>query len=202
MVKLGEGGGMRMTGAAIPPPDAVAWRDSATRRALGWYALRTLGWLALTVGCSLVADTLVDENGDARSGVPEIVPFIPILGAIFGALLAVFCLLRLVQMTWCAVRHPWRTVEADLEELSMRTPNGQPVLFLTQGENRWTLTLGAIVWRWSRFDQQSLLLAARPRRGGMVATPDRRSIAWAGRSLFTAYKLWRARRRDAAPGRD
>lgn len=62
-------------------------------------------------------------------------------------------------------------------------------------EDQWALTLAALHWRWQRFSAgPTLLLAGRAGRGGVVATLDRRSLAWAGRSEATAFLRQRRRR--------
>jgi hypothetical protein len=53
----------------------------------------------------------------------------------------------------------------------------------------------AMRWRWDRFgSRSSLYLAARHGHRGVVAPPDRASLAWAGRSVPTALRLWLLRR--------
>jgi hypothetical protein len=196
----------RETSEALPPdPGRNAWADSATRRALGVYALRAFGWFPAALVCVLASSPFIDESGDTKSGVPDFVPFVFIVPALFGVLLGVFSTLRLLQMTWSALRRPWLSVAAEYEELATSsTPNGQPVLFLKHDEQSWMLTLAAMKWRWATFGREPrLLLAAASGRSGLIATPDRSHVAWGGRSAYTAYLVWRGRRanRRHGPGR-
>ena len=157
-----------------------------SRRAVGLYILRALGLLAVALALILGGSVFLTESGDTRAGVPEVVPGAFLVAALLAGLVGILSLLNTVRIVWVLARQPWRRVEADFEEIWRGvTPNGQPVLHLVQGDNRWTLTLAALKWRWQRFDRPELLLAARPRRGGVVATEDRRAIVWAGRSPVT-----------------
>jgi hypothetical protein len=158
--------------------------------------LRSAGWLACAFGCALAGGSLLDGNGDAVRGVPGVVPGTLITAALFGVLLGAFGMLRAGQMALVAARYPWMEVEVRYEEIAMSTPNGQPILTLRHESQTWILTPATLVWRWRRFGSAStLLLAARPGRSGMIATTDRRNIAWAGRSIATKYLLWRRDRR-------
>jgi len=188
-----------LSNVSPPAPDRVALADPATRRALAIYGAKLVGTGALGVGLAAVGSLFLDVNGDPKTGVPEFVPFVFLVPALLALGCAVFGLLRLVQMTWTAARRPWALVESRMEVIAMSGTNGQPVWLLTDGNRSWRLTLGALVWRWSRFDQPLLLLAAKPGRGGMVATPGRRSVAWGGRSLATGVLVWRLRRRGEWP---
>jgi hypothetical protein len=153
--------------------------------------------LVVAFVCAFAGSQFLGADGEAKDGVPGAVPGTLIMAAIFAVLLGTFGLFRAGQMGWVAVRHPWVEVEVLYEEIAMSTPNGQPVLTLSHDSDTWTLTPATLVWRWKRFgDAHTLLLAARPGHGGMIATIDRRNIAWAGRSLATKFLLWRRRRRS------
>jgi hypothetical protein len=142
-----------------------------------------------------VGSLTLDDDGDAKAGVPFALTFVLILLGILTGSLGTLGLLNVMRMTWVVSQRPWLLVQAQFEELSMGTPNGQPVLHLSNSEDQWTLTLAALHWRWKRFSAgPNLLLAGRAGRGGVVATLDRRSLAWAGRSVATAFLLRRCRR--------
>jgi len=178
----------------LPPSGVSAWRDARTRRALGAYILRS-GCLLVAAMALLFAGSLaLDDSGDAKPGLPEFLPFILIAPALACALVGVVSLLNATRMAWVLIRHPWRDVTASFEVLEMSSPNGQPVLHLAENGQTWRLTPAAFVWRWGRFASDSqLLLAAAPGRGGVVATPDRSALVWGGRSIITAFLLWRRR---------
>ena len=120
----------------------------------------------------------LDDRGDTRAALPEFVPFLFLAPAVVLVVVAVLMLANLARMTWVLARRPWTEVTARLEVLPMGTPNGQPVLHLTGVGTTWRLTPATVVWRWERFGRESrLLLAAAPGRGGVLSTPDRRSLA-------------------------
>ena len=190
----------------MPDDDADApWRhrrafqDRATRRALALYALRAFGFVLAGVLLLVVAGTLLlTPDGDSKPGIPDFISTGVIVAAFLLALFGGCGLLNVLRIVWVVARRPWRTVRAAFEEMPTGAPNGQPVVTLLDGEHRWTLTVSALMWKWGRFDRSELLLAARPGHGGVVATTDRGVIAWAGRSLYTAWLLRRRRGRHQA----
>jgi hypothetical protein len=176
----------RVSDTVEPWEHGRALDDPMSRRAVGLYILRALGLLAVALALVLGGDVFLTDSGDTRAGVPDVVPGAFFVAALLAGLVGILSLFNVVRIVWVLARQPWRRVESVFEEIGrVVTPNGQPVLCLVQGDNRWTLTLAALKWRWHRFDRSELLLAARPRRGGVVATEDRRAIVWAGRSPFT-----------------
>lgn len=186
-----------MTTASLPESGGTAWRDVSTRRAVARYGVRHLGLLAAGLVLLFVGSLTTNDDGDAKAGISFAVPFVLILLGIMTAVLGALGLFNGLRMTWVLRRRPWLLVQAQFDEIRMGTPNGQPVLHLSNSEHQWTLTLAALNWRWARFSASpTLLLAGRPGRGGVVATADRRSLAWAGRSVATACLLWRRRRRQ------
>jgi hypothetical protein len=140
---------------------------------------------------------LLDDEGNTRSGVPDLVVVVPMA---LGCLLATFgivSLLNSVRMAYVLVKYPWIEVGSNFAEMrGLGTPNGQPVLTLSGAGREWRLTLAALRWRWSSFTEPTLVFAGRPGRGGVVAPPGRRTVAWAGRSPVTLglskLRAWRS----------
>lgn len=187
-----------MSGEEEPTSTRRAIDDPATRRALRIYSTTTFGWaVPAIVGLLVVGVYFVDDEGNTTPGVTEFVPMGFALVALGAAVFAVMCLWRWALMYSGARRHPWRAVGAFSSECAVGGPNGLPIFELSDGPHAWVLTPTAVVWRWRKLDQPHLLLAARPRRGGMVATPDRRPIVWCGRSIFSTFLVWRRRRRSS-----
>lgn len=180
--------------AALGVPSGPAWSDPATRKTLWRQVLRAVGLVVLGTVLALLGSLFLDENGDTRNGVPEIVPFPFIGGGGFIILIGLAGLIGSARIRW-RLRRPWIRVESTYANIETKAgPNGQPVLVLRAGTSQWTLTLAAVVWRWKRFAESDELLFAGV-RSGVVATLDRRALALAGRSPYTAYLLWRSRRK-------
>jgi hypothetical protein len=174
-------------------PSLRAWRDRASRRALLRYHARGWGWLFLGALLAFVGSLFLDDSGDAKEGVPGLVPEIPIFLALAAFAIGGLVLLQSLRMAWALLRYPWRPARSQLDVIDVAgSPNGQPVVLAHDGT---PLTLAALVWRWRHFAYTPLIVAGRRRRGGVIATPDRRHMTWAGRSIMTAYVLWRERRR-------
>ncbi len=181
-----------MVGPMPPAPGRNAWRDSATRRALVLYSLRAVGWFVLALAFVTAARSLLDDDGGAKQGVPYFLSFLVITPGLLALLLGSFTGLRAFQMTWAALRREWLVVDAAYEDLPMSGPNGQSVLLVSREGEVWALALAAMSWRQNSFRRApTLLLAAKRGRGGLVATLDRRSVAWAGRPAFTGHVLRR-----------
>ena len=172
------------------------------RRRLGAYVLKAAGLLAIALALAWLAGLLLDDAGNTKPGLPEFLPGVFIVPALLAALLGTLTVINALRMAWVLARHPWRTVHCEFHEWRTGTPNGQPVLLLTEGRQESVLTLAAVRWRWRRFASSGeLLVAGPPGKGSVVAPTDRSTLAWAGRSVFTVLMLrWAGRRHRRGPG--
>lgn len=167
-------------------PDAgvTALRDRATRGALLRRA--ALAILVGTVGVTAVAATAdfgLDDNGDTKQGVPDVAVGVGIVGGFLAFAWAVLTVVLLIHAAIVLARHPWRKVGATLNDpQSAAFADGQPTLALNDGQSVWFLTVRALPWNRSPYAQPGLWFAGSTGRGGMIATPDRRRVAWAARS--------------------
>lgn len=178
-------------------PDTVvpALRDRATRAALLRRAVLAVIVGVLGVGVIAVTTSFgVDDNGDTRAGVPDLVVGAGIVGGFFAFAWAVLTAVLLVHAVTVLARHPWRSVGATLNEpQSAAFTNGQPTLALNDGDTTWYLTVRALPWNRAPYAVPGLWFAGTSGRGGMIATPDRRRVAWAARS-WTARQTRKAAR--------
>lgn len=171
--------------------------DPQTRTAFGLYFARCAALMVFGFTILLVAALPMSSDGadgGPKPGVPVALYNAMMLGGIFLAPAGLVCSLNCVRMAWVLVRHPWAPVASSYDEVgkgffsgAFPVPNGQPVLSITQGDAQRRLTMAAFKWRWRRFRQPELLFAGRSKGGGVIATADRRSLVWAGRSLLTAW---------------
>lgn len=181
--------------------DDAAISQRWTRHRWAAYVLSTAGLLTAAVALAWLASLFLDDAGNTKPGLPELLPGVFILPALLAGLLGALSVVNAVRMAWVLARHPWRRVACEFRELRTSTPNGQPLLVLSEGGQEWVLTLAAVRWRWGRFASSSELLVAGPaRRGSVVAPMDRSTVAWAGRSVFTVLMLWWSGRRHPGPG--
>lgn len=188
---------MRAPTDVTPSGDARAWADPTTRRALGTYGLKACACAAVALVCFALGALTLDENGDTVAGVPEFVSLALLIPAVLLPCVAVYSLGLLGLMTAAALRHPWRTFDSSYELLPLGR-NGQPLLTLDAGDGvRSQLTPSALVWRWKRFGSEpTLLFASGSNHWGLIATPDRRHVAWAGQSPVTEWYLRRREDRE------
>lgn len=182
-----------------PDTGVPALRDPATRAALLRRA--ALALVAGALGMAVVYATAsfgIDDNGDTREGVPDFLVVVGIVGGLFllgWALLTVGLVLHAATVL---ARNPWRKVGASLNEpQSTAFANGQPTLAINDGTTTWYLTMRALPWNRAPYAAPGLWFAGETGRGGMIATPDRRRIAWAARS-WTARRTRRAVQEAAA----
>ncbi|KYH45567.1 hypothetical protein [Branchiibius sp. NY16-3462-2] len=186
--------------ADAPGPEVPAVRDRATRAALLRRAAVAL--IVGVFGVGVIAATTsfgVDDNGDTREGVPDLVVGAGIVGGFFAFAWAVLTAVLLVHAVTVLARHPWRQVGATLNEpQSAAFANGQPTLALNDGDTTWYLTVRALPWNRAPYAVPGLWFAGQSGGGGMVATPDRRRIAWVARS-WTATRTRKAAHEVTAP---
>jgi hypothetical protein len=182
-----------------PPSGVRAWDDSTTRLAVRKYGLKALGLTVLCLPLFFLGAQFVNDNGDTKKNVPDFVPGALIVAALLALLFGALSLYNWARIRWVLTRWPWRTMQAQFEEINgLGTPNGQPVLTLDGKGQHQVLTLGALRWRWRQFERSEVLVCGHPGRGAVVAALDRGSIGWAGRSPFTAFVLRRHGKRDGA----
>ena len=165
-------------------------------RGLARYIVRAFGLVVAGCGVVLIASfALMDPDGNTRPGIPDVVVAVPMGLACMLLAFGIFSLLNAVRMAYVLANHPWVPVEVTFSEVGAGiTPNGQPVVSLRAGDREWDLTLAALRWRWGTFGGPTLLFAGKPAHGGVLATPDCRSIVWAGRSPLTRLLLGRRSR--------
>ena len=179
--------------AGGPDAGVPAVRDRATRGAL----LRRAA-LAFVVGAGGLATVAVTasfgitDDGDTKQGVPDVVVGVGVVGGFLAFAWGILTALLVIHAVVVLARHPWRKVGATLNApRSTAFADGQPTLALNDGDAVWYLTVRALPWNRSPYAVPGLWFAGRTGRGGMVATPDRRRVAWAARS-WTSRRTRRA----------